>query len=115
MKTTPCVLVGACLTLIVTARTAATADQADRATWAEAMAAARASELDDQFATLQFDIRQRDVLSKATNERIWNGQHYVPTERSTADEIACSMFYGVFEKEPGEAQLRGEVAGAILE
>ena len=27
----------------------------------------------------------------------------------------CSMFYGVFEKEPGEAQLRGEVAGAILE
>ena len=27
----------------------------------------------------------------------------------------CSMFYGVFEKEPGEAQLRGEVAKAILE
>ena len=27
----------------------------------------------------------------------------------------CSMFYGVFEKEPGEAQLRGEVARAILE
>ena len=27
----------------------------------------------------------------------------------------CSMFYGVFEKEPGEAQLRGEIARAILE
>ena len=26
----------------------------------------------------------------------------------------CSMFYGVFEKEPGEAQLRGEVTQAIL-
>jgi len=26
----------------------------------------------------------------------------------------CSMFYGVFEKEPGEAQLRGEVAQSIL-
>jgi hypothetical protein len=25
------------------------------------------------------------------------------------------MFYGVFEKEPGEAQLRGEIARAILE
>ena len=27
----------------------------------------------------------------------------------------CSMFYGVFEKEPGEAQLRGEIARAILQ
>jgi Hydrazine synthase alpha subunit middle domain len=27
----------------------------------------------------------------------------------------CSMFYGVFEQQPGEAQLRGEVARAILE
>jgi hypothetical protein len=27
----------------------------------------------------------------------------------------CSMFYGVFERQPGEAQLRGEVARAILE
>jgi hypothetical protein len=27
----------------------------------------------------------------------------------------CSMFYGVFEKEPGEAQLRGEVTRARLE
>ena len=26
----------------------------------------------------------------------------------------CSMFYGVFEKEPGEVQLRGGVARAIL-
>jgi hypothetical protein len=26
----------------------------------------------------------------------------------------CSMFYGVFEREPGEAQLRGEIADAIL-
>jgi hypothetical protein len=28
---------------------------------------------------------------------------------------SASLFYGVFEKEPGEAQLRGEVARAILE
>ena len=27
----------------------------------------------------------------------------------------CSMFYGVFEKEPGQAQLRGEVTRALLE
>jgi len=27
----------------------------------------------------------------------------------------CSMFYGVFEKEPGEAQLRGEIARPLLQ
>jgi hypothetical protein len=28
---------------------------------------------------------------------------------------SASMFYGVFEKKPGEAQLRGEVVRATLE
>ena len=42
--------------------------------------AVQAAELDDQFATLQFDIRQRDELSKPTGERIWNGERYVPAE-----------------------------------
>ena len=50
-------------------------------------------ELDDQFAAIQFDIKQRDVLSKTTNERVWNGQRYVPTERSTADEIAKQVYH----------------------
>jgi hypothetical protein len=50
-------------------------------------------ELDDQFATLQFDIRQRDVLTKATGERTWNGDRYVPVERSTAAEIARQVFH----------------------
>jgi hypothetical protein len=55
--------------------------------------AVRVAELDDQFATLQFDIRQQDVLSKTTNERIWNGQRYLPAERSTAEEIAKQVFH----------------------
>ena len=55
--------------------------------------AVQVMELDDQFATLQFDIRQRDVLSKTTNERIWNGHHYVPVERSTAEEIAKQVYH----------------------
>ncbi|MCX6907246.1 MAG: NPCBM/NEW2 domain-containing protein [Verrucomicrobia bacterium] len=52
----------------------------------------QAAELDHQFATLEFDIKQRTVLSKATGERAWNGTRYVPTERSTADEIAKQTF-----------------------
>jgi len=52
----------------------------------------RAGELDHQFATLQHDIRQRAVLSKATGERVWNGTTYIPTERSTAEEIASQVF-----------------------
>ncbi|NLF68917.1 MAG: hypothetical protein GX575_07660 [Candidatus Anammoximicrobium sp.] len=55
--------------------------------------AVRVLELDDQFATLQFDLRQRDVLSKATGERTWNGDRYVPVERSTAAEIAKQVFH----------------------
>jgi len=52
----------------------------------------QAGELDHQFATLGHDIRQRAVLSKATGERVWNGTTYVPTERSTAEEIASQVF-----------------------
>ncbi len=54
--------------------------------------AMQAAELDSQFATLQFDIKQRAVLSKTTGERIWNGSTYIPSERSTADEIAKEVF-----------------------
>ena len=53
----------------------------------------RALELDDQFATLQADINRRGVLSKATNERQWNGERYVPTERSAAEEIAKQVYH----------------------
>lgn len=52
----------------------------------------QAGELDHQFVTLGHDIRQRVVLSKATGERAWNGTTYVPTERSTAEEIASQVF-----------------------
>ena len=52
----------------------------------------RAGELDHQFAALEHDIRQRAALSKATGERVWNGTTYVPTERSTAEEIASQVF-----------------------
>jgi len=52
----------------------------------------RAGELDFQFAALEYDLQQRTVLSKATNERVWNGDSYVPTERSTAEEIASQTF-----------------------
>ena len=55
--------------------------------------AVRTMELDDQFATLQFDIKQRDALGKATNERVWNGERYVPTERSAAEEIAKQVYH----------------------
>ena len=52
----------------------------------------QAGELDHQFAALQYDIQQRVVLSKATGERVWNGTSYIPTQRSTAEEIASQTF-----------------------
>jgi hypothetical protein len=55
--------------------------------------AVRVTELDDQFTALEYDLRQRDVLSKTTNERIWNGDCYVPSHHSTADEIASQVFH----------------------
>ncbi|MFA6564786.1 MAG: NPCBM/NEW2 domain-containing protein, partial [Verrucomicrobiia bacterium] len=71
----------------------ATKAPAEDARWNELRArATQAAELDHQFATLEFDIKQRVVLSKATGERAWNGTRYVPTERSTADEIAKQTF-----------------------
>ena len=55
--------------------------------------AVQAAELDDQFATLQFDIRQRDELSKPTGERAWNGERYVGPEPSMAEEISKQVFH----------------------
>lgn len=55
--------------------------------------AVQAAELDQQFACLQFDIQQQAVLSQPTGERIWNGTNYVPTHRSTAEEIASQVFH----------------------
>lgn len=72
---------------------AAKADDDDPRWDAIRVQAVRLTELDDQFATLQFDIQQRQVLSTATNERVWNGERYVPTERSTAEEIAKQVFH----------------------
>ena len=54
--------------------------------------AVQAGELDHQYAALQYDIQQRAVLSTATGERVWNGTTYVPTERSTGEEIAKQVF-----------------------
>ncbi|MHB8865947.1 MAG: NPCBM/NEW2 domain-containing protein, partial [Pirellulaceae bacterium] len=50
-------------------------------------------ERDDQFAALQFDIRQRAVLSQSTGERDWNGDRHVPAEASMAEEIAKQVFH----------------------
>jgi hypothetical protein len=55
--------------------------------------AVRVTELDDQFTALEYDIGQRDVQSKTTNERIWNGECYIPSHHSTADEIANQVFH----------------------
>jgi hypothetical protein len=49
---------------------------------------ALSAELDQQYAVLQHDMQQQTILSTATGERAWNGTTYVPTERSTAAEIA---------------------------
>ena len=66
---------------------------AEDARWTALRArAVQAAELDHQFAALEFDIKQRAVLGKATGERIWNGTTYIPSERSTADEIARETF-----------------------
>ena len=75
----------------------------------------RAGELDDQFAALQFDIQQRAVLSKATGERAWNGTTYVPTERSTAEEVASQVFHRAAlvlesDRDPADIVLRRTTA-----
>lgn len=72
----------------------AAAAHEDDARWSDLLAqAVRAMELDDQYAALQYDIQQRAVLSKATNQRMWNGDKLVPVERSTADEIAKQVYH----------------------
>jgi len=53
-------------------------------------------------------------------EMLENGHHDVKLSnedfhRLTLWQDCMSMFYGVFEQEPGEAQLRGEIAHAKLE
>ena len=63
----------------------------------------------------QFGARASKLI-----EMLDKGHHDVKLSAEDFHRLAlwidcCSMFYGVFEKEPGEAQLRGEVARAILE
>lgn len=75
----------------------------------------QAAELDHQFVTLQYDIQQRAVLSKATGERVWNGTRYVPAERSTAEEIAGQTFNNVSlvlesDRDPADIVLRRTAA-----
>ena len=67
---------------------------AENACWDQLrVRAVQAGELDHQFASLQYDIQQRAVLSQTTGERVWNGTSYVPTQRSTAEEIASQVFH----------------------
>jgi hypothetical protein len=75
----------------------------------------QAGELDHQFAALQYDIRQRAVLDKATGERVWNGTRYVPTERSTGEEIAKQTFHTTAlvldsDRDPADIVLRRTTA-----
>ena len=75
----------------------------------------QAGELDHQFAALQYDLQQRTVLSKATGERVWNGTRYLPTERSTAEEIAKQAFHGAAlvldsDRDPADIVLRRTTA-----
>jgi hypothetical protein len=77
--------------------------------------AVQAGELDHQFAALQYDIQQRAVLSKTTGERVWNGTTYVPTERSTAEEIAKQTFHNAAlvhetDRDPADIVLRRTAA-----
>ena len=63
----------------------------------------------------QFGARASKLI-----EMLERGHHDVKLSAEDFHRLAlwidcCSMFYGVFEREPGEAQLRGEVAHAILE
>ena len=72
-------------------------------------------ELDDQFATLQFDIRQREVLSAPAGPRDWNGERYVPTEASMAEEIARQVFHPASlvlpeDRDPADIVVRRTVA-----
>lgn len=55
--------------------------------------AVRARELDEQFAALEFDIRQREVLSKPSGERVWNGDRYIAAGVPMAEEIASQVFH----------------------
>jgi hypothetical protein len=95
------------LAALVTART-----PAEDGGWDRLRArAVQAAELDHQFATLQYDIRQRVVLSQATGERAWNGTRYVPTQRSTAEEIASQAFHDAAlihdsDRDPADIVLR---------
>ena len=89
---------------------------AEDACWGQLRAhVVRAGELDHQFAALQYDIQQLTVLSKATGERVWNGTSYVPTEHSTAAEIASQVFNNVAlvlesDRDPADVVLRRTTA-----
>lgn len=75
----------------------------------------QATELDDQFAAIEHDIKQRQAWDKSTNERTWNGQKYIPTERSTLDEIAKQVFNPASlilpeDRDPADVVIRRTVA-----
>ena len=53
-----------------------------------------------------------EILDKGHHDVKLSPEEY---HRLTLWLDCVSMFYGVFEKDPGEAQLRGEIARAILE
>ncbi len=72
-------------------------------------------ELDDQFATLQFDIRQREILSKPTGNRDWNGERYVAGGVSLAEEIAEQVFHPASlvlpeDRDPADIVVRRTIA-----
>ncbi len=89
---------------------------ADDARWDQLRGrAVQAGELDHQFAALQFDIQRLAALSKATGARSWNGTTYVPTQRSTAEEIASQTFNGAAlvldsDRDPADIVLRRTMA-----
>jgi len=71
----------------------------------------------DAYRTLNFKFGAR--ASKLI-EMLEKGHHDVKLSEEDFHRLTLwldctSMFYGVFEQEPGEAQLRGEIARAILE
>ncbi|MBM3892636.1 MAG: hypothetical protein FJ388_26255, partial [Verrucomicrobia bacterium] len=92
---------------------------ADDSRWEALRArAVQAAELNDQFAALEYDLKQREVLSRATGERAWNGTTYVPTERSTAEQIAKETFNRaslVLESDRDPADIVARRTAALLQ
>ena len=79
-----------------------------------------------EYAFWQYGDRHRTIMSKfgAKASKLYNmlkeGHHDVKLSDEDMHRItvwldSCSVFYGVYEKEGGEAQLRGEVVYPTLE